>query len=101
MKAATTGRVHCGGVVRETAAAVIGVYKDTDPNIQARRREALPRKKGVAVLRPRRDRMARVCVFAAHIERCLSFSRRCMRIPVPYGILPSPVFEAPARFVMK
>ena len=40
--AATTNRVHCGGVVRETAAAAIGVYEDTFPtgiHVQARRME--------------------------------------------------------------
>ena len=31
-KAAMADRVHYGGVVRETAAAAIGVYEDADPS---------------------------------------------------------------------
>ena len=53
-----TDRVHCGGVVRETAAAAIGVQEYTNPTrLGEEHGGKLPRKKGTAVSWPRRGRM--------------------------------------------
>ena len=50
-------RVHCGGVVRETAAATIGVLGDTTPTRPGKEQGGmLPRKKGTAVSWPGRGR---------------------------------------------
>ena len=86
--------------VRETAAAAIGVYETTNlTRLGEEQGGWLPRKKGLAVLWPRRGSLGH------------RFQRRALSnggsksggagVPVPYEIPPSPEFEAPVRFVGK
>ena len=50
-------RVHCEGVVRETAAATNGVYEDTNPTRPGEEQGGkLPRNKGTTVSWPMRCR---------------------------------------------
>jgi len=69
-------------------------------HVQARSREACcparrgPRSRG-------RGEAAGDCVFTAEPLRTAVVDRAVSGFPAPYGILPSPVFEAPARFVGK
>jgi hypothetical protein len=57
-RAASVDRAHCGGVVREIAAAAIGVQEDTNPTRPGEDQGGkLPRKKGTAVSWPRRGCM--------------------------------------------
>ena len=86
--------------VRETAAAAIGVSK-TRPYKSRRgvgRRYLArrgPRYRG-------RGEAAWVCFFTAEPFRTATVDRRGGPVlTAPYGILPSPVFQAPARFVGK
>jgi hypothetical protein len=56
-RAAAADRVHCGGVVQQTAAAAIGVQGDTNPTRPCEEQGGrLPRKKGTALSWPRRGR---------------------------------------------
>jgi hypothetical protein len=56
-RAAASDRAHCGGVVRNTAAAAIGVQEDTNLTRTCEEQGGrLPRKKGTAVSWPRRGR---------------------------------------------
>jgi len=61
----------------------------------------LPRKKGTAASWPRRCRRGLLCVVTTEPLRTAAVDRAVPDFPEPYGILPSPVFEAPARFVEK
>ena len=85
---------------RETAAAAIGVCETTNLTRASEEQGGrLPRKKGTAVLWPRRGRWGQRLYRGA-------FSSGGNRtggagFPVPYEILSSPGFEAPARFVEK
>jgi hypothetical protein len=101
LKTATAVRVHCGGVVRETAATAIGVYENTN---HARPGEEQgggcyaregPRCRG-------RGEAAGDCVFTAEPFRKAAVDRAVPGFPVPsYGVLLSPVLEAPARIIVK
>ena len=87
-------------MVRETAAAAIGVYEDANPTRLGEEQggDCLARK------RPRcrgRGETAWDYVFTVEPFRTAAVDRAVPGLPVPYGILPSPVFEAPARLVGK
>jgi hypothetical protein len=100
LKAATANRVHYGGVVRKIAAAAIGVCENTIPT-------RLGEEQGGGCLARKgpqyrgRGETAGDCVFTAKTFRTAAVDRAVPDLPVPYGILPSPVFEAHARFVGK
>ncbi len=100
LEAATADRVDCGGVVRETAAATIGVYENTNPIRLGEEQGG-----GCLVRRGTRCRgrgeVVGDCVFTAEPLRTAAVDRAVPGLPVPHGILPSPVFEAHARFVGK
>ena len=100
MKAAIADRVHCGGVIRKNVVAAIGVYENTNPT----RLGEEPRGGYLARKGPRcrgRGEGAGDCVFNAKPFRTAAVDRAVPGLPVTYGILPSPVFEAPIWFVGK
>ena len=85
-------------MVRETAATAIGVYEDTNPKRPSEEQGGgcLARK---GPLSRGRGEAAWDCVFTAEPFRTATVDRSVPGLPVTYGILPSPGFEAPARFV--
>ncbi len=84
-------------MVRETATAAIGVQEDTIPTRPGEEHgDKLLRKKGAAVTWLRRG-----CRGATEPLLTVAVDRAVQGFPEPYGILMSPVFEGPARFVGK
>ena len=87
-RSTTANRVHCGGVIRETAAAAIGVNENTNPTrLGEEQGGKLPRKKGTAASWSRRGRRGLRLYRGAS-----SHGGNRSGFPAPYGILPSPVF---------
>ncbi len=88
-------------MVRETAAAAIGVSKYTAPHVQARSREALPRKKEHAVSWPRRGRRGLRLHHGVFSHGGIGSNGGQGRRRTRLITLSSPGFEALARFVGK
>ncbi len=84
--------------VREFAAAAIGAQENTKRYTSRRgARRRCPARKGLRCCG--RGETARDSVFTEEPFRTATIEKAVPGFPVPYAILPSPGFEAPARFV--